>query len=221
MQVSKTQMERAMCATWAALILGLTGCAPVVIGSGAVVGAMVAADRRTAGSQLEDQGIELRTRRRISEALGDRGHINVTSYNRQVLLTGEVPTAQLKAQAEQVAQGVDNVQLVVNELAVMGNSSFSERSSDTFITGKVRAALLEAKDVPAKAFKVVTERSQVYLLGRVTEREAQRITEIARSVNGVRKVVRMFEPITEEELQQMAAQAPVATDTDAAQVEGP
>jgi len=221
MQVSKTQMERAMCATWAALVLGLTGCAPVVIGSGAVVGAMVAADRRTAGSQLEDQGIELRTRRRISEALGDRGHINVTSYNRQMLLTGEVPTAQLKAQAEQVAQGVDNVQLVVNELAVMGNSSFSERSSDTFITGKVRAALLEAKDVPAKAFKVVTERSQVYLLGRVTEREAQRITEIARSVNGVRKVVRMFEPITEEELQQIAAQAPVATDTDAAQMEGP
>jgi len=221
MQVSKTQMERAMCATWAALILGVTGCAPVVIGSGAVVGAMVAADRRTAGSQLEDQGIELRTRRRISEALGDHGHINVTSYNRQVLLTGEVPTAQLKAQAEQVAQGVDNVQLVVNELAVMGNSSFSERSNDTFITGKVRAALLEAKDVPAKAFKVVTERSQVYLLGRVTEREAQRITEIARSVNGVRKVVRMFEPITEEELQQIAAQAPVATDTDAGQVEGP
>jgi len=221
MQVSKTQMERAICATWATLILGLTGCAPVVIGSGAVVGAMVAADRRTAGSQLEDQGIELRTRRRLSEALGDRGHINVTSYNRQVLLTGEVPTAQLKAQAEQVAQGVDNVQLVVNELAVRDNSSFGERSGDTFITGKVRAALLEAKDVPAKAFKVVTERSQVYLLGRVTEREAQRITEIARSVNGVRKVVRMFEPITEEELQQIAAQAPVATDTDAGQVEGP
>jgi len=217
MQLSKTWMKRA--ATWAVLMLGLTGCTPVVIGSGAVVGAMVAADRRTAGSQLEDQGIELRTSRRISEALSDGGHVNVTSYNRQVLLTGEVPTEQSKAQAEQVAQGVDNVQLVVNELAVMGNSSFSERSNDTFITGKVRAALLEAKDVPGKAFKVVTERSQVYLLGRVTEREAQRITEIVRSVNGVRKVVRMFEPITEEELQQMAAQAPVATDTDAA--EGP
>jgi len=221
MQIAKKRIEHTIYVTLAMATLCLTSCAPVVIGGGAVVGAMVAADRRTAGSQLEDQGIELRARRRISETLGDEGHINVTSYNRQVLLTGEVPTAQFKAQVEQVAQGVDNVQLVVNELAVRPNSSFGERSNDTFITGKVRAGLLEAKDVPGKAFKVVTERSQVYLLGRVTEHEANRITEIARSVNGVRKVVRMFDPITEAELQQMAAQSQASPDTDAAQADGP
>jgi len=211
MQVVKKPLERVACLTLAAWTLALVaGCAPVVIGSGAVVSAMVAADRRTAGAQLEDQGIELRAARRIREALGDSGHVNVTSYNRQVLLTGEVPTEAARQRVEQIAGEVDNVLSVVNELAVTFNSSLRERSNDTFITGKVRAQMLDAKDVPVKAFKVVTERSQVYLLGRVTEREAQRITEIARSVNGVRKVVRVFESVTEEELRQIAAQAPVA-----------
>jgi len=199
----------------ALLVLGiLAGCAPVVIGGGAVVSAMVAADRRTAGAQLEDQGIELRTRKRIREVLGDEGHVNVTSYNRQVLLTGEVPTDTARQQVEQMAQEVDNVRSVVNELGVMPNTSFSERSNDTFITGKVRAQILEAKDIPVKAFKVVTERSQVYLLGRVTEHEAAKITEIARSVNGVRKVIRVFETVTEEELRQIVTQQPAVDESD-------
>lgn len=183
-----------------ALVASLSACAPVVVG-GAVVGSLVAVDRRTSGAQLEDEGIELRAAARIRENLGDRVHINITSYNRQVLLTGEVPTAQDKQLAEQVVSRVENVRVIVNELGVMGNSSFTQRSSDTLVTGKVKAGLVDARDLYASAFKVVTERGVVYLMGRVTQREADRGTEIARSASGVQKVVRVFEIISEEELQ--------------------
>ena len=156
-----------------------------------------------AGAQLEDEGIELRAAARIRENLGDRVHINITSYNRQVLLTGEVPSAQDKQLAEQVVSRVENVRAIVNELGVMGNSSFTQRSSDSLITGKVKAALVDARDLYASAFKVVTERGVTYLMGRVTQREADRGTDIARSTSGVQKVVRMFEIISEEELRAM------------------
>lgn len=182
------------------LVASLSACAPVVVG-GAVVGSLVAVDRRTSGAQLEDEGIELRAAARIRENLGDRVHINITSYNRQVLLTGEVPTAQDKQLAEQVVSRVENVRVIVNELGVMGNSSFTQRSSDTLVTGKVKAGLVDARDLYASAFKVVTERGVVYLMGRVTQREADRGTDIARSASGVQKVVRVFEIISEEELQ--------------------
>jgi osmotically-inducible protein OsmY len=182
------------------LVASLSACAPVVVG-GAVVGSLVAVDRRTSGAQLEDEGIELRAAARIRENLGERVHINITSYNRQVLLTGEVPTAQDKQLAEQVVSRVENVRVIVNELGVMGNSSFTQRSSDTLVTGKVKAGLVDARDLYASAFKVVTERGVVYLMGRVTQREADRGTDIARSASGVQKVVRVFEIISEEELQ--------------------
>jgi len=142
----------------------------------------------------------MRTASRIREALGDRVHVNVTSYNRQVLLTGEAPTAADSQRVEQIALGVENVRSVVNDLGVMPISSFTQRSADTYITGKVRASLVDAKDLSANAFKVVTERKAVYLMGRVTEREAKRSAEIARGVDGVRKVVRVFEVVSEEEL---------------------
>ncbi|HOE41454.1 MAG TPA: BON domain-containing protein [Rhodoferax sp.] len=181
----------------------LTACVPVIIG-GAVVGtAMVASDRRTSGAQLEDEGIELRAASRLQEALGDRLHVNVTSYNRRVLLTGEVPAAQDKQSAEQIVSKVDNVESVVNELMVAGNSNISDRSSDALITGKVKAGLVDAKDLFANAFKVVTERGAVYMMGRVTQREADRATEVARSTSGVKKVVRVFEFISEDELRGM------------------
>lgn len=180
----------------------LSACAPVMVG-GAVVGSLVAVDRRTSGAQLEDEGIELRAAARIRENLGDRVHINITSYNRQVLLTGEVPSAQDKQLAEQVVSRVENVRAIVNELGVMGNSSFTQRSSDSLITGKVKAALVDARDLYASAYKVVTERGVTYLMGRVTQREADRGTDIARSTSGVQKVVRMFEIISEEELRAM------------------
>ena len=185
-----------------ALAASLTACVPLVMGGAAMTG-MVATDRRTSGAQLEDEGIELRAASRVREAMGERGHINVTSYNRQVLLTGEVPSEQDKQNVEQVVSRVPNVKAIVNELAVLGNSTLAARSADTLVTGKVKASLVDSKDLFANAFKVVTERGTVYLLGRVTPREAERGTAITRSVGGVQRVVRVFESITEDELKQM------------------
>lgn len=183
----------------------LSACAPVMIGS-AVVGTLVAVDRRTSGAQLEDEGIELRAAARVRDNLGDRAHVNITSYNRQVLLTGEVPTAQDKQLVEKIVSQVENVRVITNELAVMGNTSLSQRSSDALVTGRVKAALVDARDLYASAFKVLTERGTTYLMGRVTQREADRATEVARSSSGVQKVVRLFEIISEEELQRLMPQ---------------
>ncbi len=177
----------------------LSACAPLVLG-GALVGGMMATDRRTSGSQVEDEGIELRSGSRIRDNLGERVRVSVTSYNRQVLLTGEVPTAQDKQLVEQVVARVENVRSIVNELDVLGNASLTQRTSDTLVTGKIKASLLDAKDLFANAFKVVTERGTVYLMGRVTPREAARATDIARGTGGVQKVVRVLEIISEDEL---------------------
>lgn len=187
----------------ACLGAGLSACAPLVVG-GMAVGTMMAIDRRTTGAQVEDEGIELHGASRISDKLGDKGHVNITSFNRQVLLTGEVPTEQDKLAVEQVVAKVENVRSVVNEIGVMANTSMSQRSSDSYITGKVKAGLVDTKDLFASAFKVVTERGAVYLMGRVTQREANRATDVARSVEGVKKVVRVLEIITEEELQKLS-----------------
>lgn len=191
---------------------GLTACAPLLVG-GAVVTGMSAADRRTTGSQIEDERIETRGGSRIREHLGERVHINITSYNRQVLLTGEVPSEQDKQLAEQVISRIENVRSITNELAVLGPSTLTQRSSDALVTGRVKANLIDARDLNASAFKVVTERGVVYLLGRVTAREADRATDIARRTSGVQKVVRLFELITEEELLEMQAPANTAPGT--------
>ena len=186
----------------ASLAGALTACAPILLG-GAAIGALVATDRRTSGAQLEDQGIELRAAGRIREALGDRVHVNVTSYNRQVLLTGEVPNQQDKERVEQIVSRVENVRAIVNELGVLGATSLSQRSSDALITGKVKAAMVDAKDLYANAFRVVTERGTTYLMGRVTQREADRATALTRSTSGVQKVVRVLEIISEDELRRL------------------
>lgn len=183
----------------------LSACFPVIMG-GAVVGTLVATDRRTSGAQLEDEGIELRAASRVRDNLTERVHVSINSYNRRVLLTGEVPSLQDKQLVEQIVTRVDNVQSVVNELAVLGNASLTQRSSDTLITGRVKAAMLDAKDLYANAYKVVTERGTTYLMGRVTQREADRATEIARSTSGVQKVVRVFEIISEDELRNLLPQ---------------
>lgn len=182
----------------------LGACAPLLVGGAMVGGAMVVADRRTSGTQLEDQTIEFKAASRVREAVGERGRINVTSYNRMVLLTGEAASDADKEAAEQAVARVENVRATVNELIVLGStgfsSSFANRSHDLILTGKVKATLVDAKDLHANAFKVVTDRSVVYLMGRVTEREATRATDVARSINGVRKVVRVFDVISEAEL---------------------
>lgn len=192
----------------ATLAATLSACVPLVVG-GAAVTAMVAVDRRTSGAQLEDEGIELRGASRLREAFGDRAHINITSYNRQVLLTGEVPDDAARQQAEQIISRVENVRTIVNELAPMPNTSLSQRSSDVLVTGKVKASLVDAKDLYVAAFKVVTERGTVYLMGRVTQREADRATAIARQVNGVARVVRIFEIISDDEMRRIQAQSPM------------
>lgn len=201
MNVNKTAARRA---GWhvAALLLAAqlaAGCAPLVVG-GAVMGGMVATDRRTSGAQLEDQAIELKAINRIQAAIGERGHVNVTSYNRMVLLTGEVPNEADRAAVEQTIGQIENVRSIVNELAVMPVSTLGSRSNDVVLTSKVKASLIDARDLQVNAFKVVTERSQVFLLGRVTEREAGRAADVARSINGVQKVVKVFEIVSEAAL---------------------
>lgn len=217
----KLTMNRTACTLLAAAALaaGLSACAPLVVG-GAVMGGMMATDRRTTGTQVEDEGIELRAVNRIRETLGDRAHVNVTSFNRQVLLTGEVPTAQDRATVDQIVAGVNNVRSVVNDLAVMPSTSLGQRSNDVLITGKVRASFVDAKDVFASAYKVVTERNVVYLMGLVTPRKATRATEIARGVGGVSKVVRVFEMITEDDLRRASTQPPPTVTTDSPSSQG-
>ena len=187
---------------WTALTLALSmaaGCAPLVLGS-AIGGAFMASDRRTSGTQLEDQGIELKAASRLRESVGDSGHVSATCYNRVVLLTGEVPTEADRATVEQTVGKVENVQSVVNEVAVMGNSSLGSRSNDLLLKGKIKATLVDARDIFSNAFKVVVERGDVYLMGLVTERESKRATELTASVSGVRKVVKVFTVMSEDEL---------------------
>jgi len=202
--------RRGLAAASLATLTLLCGCAPVVIGAAVVGGAMVATDRRTSGSQVDDEVIELKAKGRLGEAFPDgRAEVSTTSYNRMVLLTGEVPNDADKTTAEQVVARIDNVASVVNELHVGQPNTFNESSNDVLITTKVKASLVDAKDLLANSIKVVTRRRVVYLMGRVTEREATRAAEIARGVSGVAKVVKVFEILTEAELASSGARSPV------------
>lgn len=192
----------------AALLCGmmttsLQGCLALAAG-GTVVGTLAATDRRTLGAQTEDRGIMLKGETRVSKLVGDAGHVNVNSFNRKVLLTGEVRDAQMKEAVEREVAAVEGVASVVNELEVAGLSSLTSRSNDSLITGKVKASFVDAKDLFANSFKVVTERGTVYLMGRVTDREATRGAQVAAGVSGVRKVVKVFDYISEDELKQMS-----------------
>jgi osmotically-inducible protein OsmY len=199
--------SRTAAARRALLLLSLSvaalssGCvAPLLVGGAMVGTALVATDRRTSGTQLEDQGIELKAASRLREQLGERAHISVNSYNRVVLLTGEVRNEADHAAAERIVAQVENVNRVLNEVAIAGSSSLTSRSNDVLIASKVKASLVDARDLISNAFYVVVERGTVYIMGRVTEREAARATDIARGVSGVQKVVRAVEVISEEEL---------------------
>ena len=193
----------------ALLSAALTACVPLVVGGAVAGGSMVAIDRRTSGAQLDDEAIELRAASRIRSELGTRVRVSVTSYNRQVLLTGEVPNLRDRQLVEQVVSRVDNVASVVNELAVLNSPSLVERSSDALLTGRVKAMLLDTRDLQTNAFKVVTERGTTYLIGRVTQREADRATEVTRSTPGVQKVIRIFEIISQDELMRIQSSSSV------------
>jgi osmotically-inducible protein OsmY len=197
-------------AVLATALTALPGCAPLLVG-GAVMTGIVATDRRTTGAQVEDEGIELKVASAVRQELGDRVHLNVTSFNRKVLLSGEARTQADKERAEKLAFAQENVRFVNNELEVGPSSGITQRSKDTYITGRVKAAFVDAKDLQANAVKVVTERGIVYLMGRVTSREGKRATDIVRNLSGVGvvRVIRLFDEISEEELKRLS-QPPLA-----------
>lgn len=211
----KLQWSRVACAALSVVALGgaLSGCVALV-GGGAAVAGMSAVDRRTTGTQVEDQGIELRAGNRIGEVIGDKARSSVTSYNRVVLLTGQAGNATDKATIEKLVREQSMVREVYNEIEVAPfTATLGQRSQDSLITTKVKASLVNAKDISASAIKVVTENNVVYLMGIVTPRESKRAAEIARGVNDVTKVVRVFDVISEEELAAMSPQpAPVTED---------
>ena len=185
------------------VLSSLSACAPLIVG-GAVMTGVVATDRRTTGTQVEDESIEIKVASAVRQDLGERVNLTVTSFNRKVLLSGQTRSAADKERAEKLAQSQENVQSVVNDLAVMPTSSLTQLSKDTVTTGQVKAAFVDAKDLQVNAIKVVTQRGIVYLMGRVTAREAKRATDIARSIGGVTKVVRVFEEISEQELERLS-----------------
>ena len=224
--IRKTKPSRLPRAAWqlAATLMAMAslgGCAPLLVGGAIVGGAIVATDRRTTGAQVDDETIELKANSRMNEAFGDNARVNTTSYNRMVLLTGEVASDADKTTAEQAVARIDNVQSVVNELSVGQANTFSEKTKDAFVTAKVKASLVDAKDLFANSIKVVTHRGTVYLMGRLTEREATRATEVARGVTGVVKVVRVFEILTESDLAHTQPKSLARPDTPAVAPGGP
>lgn len=190
-----------LAAAVASLGAALSGCVPLVLGGAAVGGTMMATDRRSSSTLLDDEGIELRVGRQIYDIVGGASHVNVTSWAGRVLLTGEVTTEQDKQRAEQVARGVANVRDVVNDVAVMPSSGLGTRTNDSFITSKVKSALAANGQVSAKDVKVITERSTTYLMGRVTAAEAEAATETVRTVGGVDRVVRVFEYVSPDQVE--------------------
>jgi osmotically-inducible protein OsmY len=179
----------------------MAGCAPLVLGGAVAGGALVATDRRSVGIQLEDEAIEHRIDRALAEKFPrNTANISVSSYNRRVLLTGEVTTEQARTEAQQIAASSDNVRDVLNELEVGLLSSVSARAADTATTATVRAKLIEAKETPAASIRVVTEHGIVYLMGRVTRAEGDAAARIASRTSGVRRVVKVFDYLTPEEL---------------------
>ncbi len=182
---------------WLSIIIAtpfLVGCVPMfAVGTAAGTGAYISEDRRTSGMFIEDEGIELKGARRIHQQYGDHVHINVTSYNRIVLLSGEVPTAAIRADVEKLMMGVENVRKIYNELVIAANTTLASRSNDTLITSKVKARFLAERKFQINHIKIVTENEVVFLLGVVTRQEADNAAQIASSTAGVKKVLKAFE----------------------------
>ena len=183
----------------ATLLVSLQACVPLMVG-GTVAGALVATDRRSVGAQTDDAAIELKATGRASKITGDKGRVAVTSFNRMVLLTGEVADEKMKAEVQQQIATIEGVKSIENDLTIAPVSSVGVRTNDALITGKVKAAIIDTRDLYVSAFKVHTDRSVVYLMGRVTEREAKLGAEVARNAaSKINKVVLLFEYIEEDE----------------------
>jgi len=188
-----------------ALLSSLQGCIAVVAGA-AVGGAMATVDRRSLGAQTEDKAIAVKADTRLPSIVGDAGHVNVNSYNRKVLLTGEVRDEAMKRAVENEVRSIANVDTVSNELEIAGPSSYTSRSSDALITSKVKLSLADKNTIKATSFKVVTERGNVYLMGLVTQREGNIAAQVAQGVSGVMRVTKIFEYISEEDLRTLQPQ---------------
>lgn len=199
----------------ATTVLGVVGCGVETVVGAAVIGAYATVDRRTVATQAEDKTILVKGETTAAKIAGDNGHVNVTSYNRKVLLTGEVKDQALKDRIGREIAKIDNVLSVVNELEVTFIAGIGSRSNDSYITSKIVASLIDAKDVYGSAIKVVTERGNVYLMGRVTHREGERAAQIASGVSGVVKVVKVFDYISEEELKRLQWDQPKDKSTSA------
>jgi len=182
-----------------ACAVALPGCVPLVLGGAAATTAVVATDRRTSGTQLEDQNIAFKAQNQISQKLGSTARINATAYSGRVLLTGDVPTEAAKAQATTIAQGVENAKAVVNQLTVGPIASLSIRSNDTWLSSKVHGALLNARYVPSNTITVTTDRGVVYLMGKVTKVEGDYAAATVSGISGVSKVVKLFDTISHDE----------------------
>jgi osmotically-inducible protein OsmY len=200
------------CAVLIGILPLLQGCFPLVA-TGVVAGTLMAADRRVSENYISDEAIENRSLLRIGQQFGEKAHVNVTSYNLHVLLTGEVWDEPTKAEIEKVVQGVPNVKSVINELQVAPNSSLAARSNDGYITSKVKARFVEANRFSANNVKVVTEAKVVYLLGLVTQAEADSSTDIARTTTGVAKVVRLFEYVSADQAKTLDSRPADSTTT--------
>jgi len=196
---SKLARPLAVISLCCASALSLQGCVEMVVGS-AVIGTFAATDRRTFGAQTDDKAIALKGESRLSNIMGKYAHVDVNSFNRRVLLTGEVADENAKAAAEREIRAVDGVVAVTNELVIGPVSNYTARSNDALITTKVKATFVDTQNLSANAFKVVTEAGVVFLMGRVTQREGNQAADVTSSISGVRKVVKVFEYITEEEL---------------------
>lgn len=184
--------------------ISVQGCLPLMVG-GTVMGSVAATDRRTIGAQADDAAIVLKGEGRANKITGDLGRVAVTSFNHRVLLTGEVKDEKMKAEVEQQIVTIDGVKSVENDLVVAPVSSMGARSNDALITGKVKAAIIDTKDLYVNAFKVQTDRGVVYLMGRVTQREGKLAAEVARNAaSKIKKVVKLFEYISEEDLKELS-----------------
>jgi len=182
-----------------AMILALSpllqSCVPLIVGAGVGAGVMMADDRRTSATVLEDQTIELKIKNRVNEKYPDQLHVGITSFNRFVLLTGEAPTEEIKQDLTIVALEVQNVRNVQNEVIVAGNSSLTSRSSDALLTSRIKGRLTQNKDVGANHVKVVTENGTAFLMGLVTRAEAESAAQTAATTSGAQRVVKVFEYI--------------------------
>ncbi|CAH2791270.1 MAG: 21 kDa hemolysin precursor [uncultured Paraburkholderia sp.] len=209
-RVKKTLVRTVLVVGFAAgLFATLQGCFLAVAGA-AGGGALMATDRRTLGAQTEDREIQVKALAQISQNLPDSAHVNVTVFNRRVLLTGEVAGDASKQRAESIVRGLNNVNTIVNELAIMPASSFSSRTNDTYLETRVKTALIAEKDISANDFKVVAERGSVYLMGLVTMDEGNRSADVASRVPGVTQVVKVFQYIQPQEAAAAAAAAATA-----------